>query len=250
MLLRSNLITNGSRMRIARWLGFFATLALHAPLVQLLSRHDIHLRAPSLEALGPGANAGAGDAANAVTLILIPVMSTQPQVLEESTELPSVGVDPPSLALIVLSDNPLPAFEFEDDPVDPTLSPVAADPLESAAARALLFGRYTGQIDARIERAWRKPRGPVYDPADLPAQAYVISNKPADATNLFRCQVRLTQDQTGNVKEIELQRCNGSNAWQQSLVQAILTASPLPAPPHPAVFSNVLTLSFESGPES
>jgi hypothetical protein len=39
--------------------------------------------------------------------------------------------------------------------------------------------------------------------------------------------------------------CNGSVTWQQSLVTAILSASPLPAPPDPAVFTHSLTMTFE-----
>jgi hypothetical protein len=38
--------------------------------------------------------------------------------------------------------------------------------------------------------------------------------------------------------------CNGSVAWQQSLVTAILVASPLPAPPSPTVFSHAVTMTF------
>jgi len=90
-----------------------------------------------------------------------------------------------------------------------------------------MLGRYVNQINARIERAWRRPR----DPID---------------SDRFRCRARITQEPTGKVKEIELDNCNGDAAWQVSLVRAIQSASPLPAPPDPKVFSRRLVLSFRS----
>ncbi len=50
----------------------------------------------------------------------------------------------------------------------------------------------------------------------------------------------------GNVKEVALAQCNGSTRWQLSLVQAIQSASPLPAPPNPDVFSSTLHLAFKA----
>jgi hypothetical protein len=94
-----------------------------------------------------------------------------------------------------------------------------------------LAGRYLGQIDARIERAWRRPRTPVGD-------------------GLFTCRVRIEQDATGGVKEITLEHCNGDASWQVSLVHAIQAASPLPAPPAPSVFRRVLRMDFRAEPYS
>ena len=100
---------------------------------------------------------------------------------------------------------------------------------ESDAGRALMFGRYVGQITARIQRAWVRPRTPI-------------------ASDLFACRVRIVQDRSGNVMEIELARCNGDIRWQTSLVTAIQSASPLPAPPDPGVFSRTLTIEFMTEP--
>ena len=100
----------------------------------------------------------------------------------------------------------------------------------SDPGHALLFGRYVGQIDARIQRAWIKPRTPIA------------------ASGLFACRVRIVQDRRGGVEEIELVSCNGDASWQMSLVHAIQSASPLPAPPDPRVFSTHLTLEFMSQP--
>jgi TonB C terminal len=98
-----------------------------------------------------------------------------------------------------------------------------------ASTRSMLFGRYMGQIDARIQRAWFKPR-------EVPKNG------------LFTCRVRIEQGPTGAVTEIVLERCNRDAAWQMSLVQAIQLASPLPAPPDPKVFTPVLHMEFRGEP--
>ena len=92
---------------------------------------------------------------------------------------------------------------------------------------AALYGRYLGQVRARIERAWLRPRSKI-------------------GSDIFRCRVRIDQDPSGQVGEITLQKCNGTLEWQQSLVRAIDDASPLSAPPNPAVFSPYLDLEFRS----
>ncbi len=96
-----------------------------------------------------------------------------------------------------------------------------------SATQTVLLGRYVGQIDARIERAWRRPRTPVQG-------------------GDFSCRVKITQNATGAVQEIALEHCNGGPRWQLSLVQAIELASPLPAPPDPRVFTRVLRMNFRA----
>lgn len=127
------------------------------------------------------------------------------------------------------------------------LDPIAATEAESGEAaltagdpamQSMLFGRYTNQINARIQRAWRKPRGPIEGELDS-------HNERAETHTTFRCQARISQDGVGNVTEVELTQCNGTPEWQLSLVRAIQRSSPLPAPPSPTVFTNALTLAFE-----
>jgi len=96
-----------------------------------------------------------------------------------------------------------------------------------SAGDSVLAGRYAGQIDARIERAWLRPRTPI-------------------GAIRFSCRVSIEQDASGNVKEVALERCNGDARWQLSLVHAIQRASPLPAPPDPAVFRRTLRLTFNA----
>lgn len=107
----------------------------------------------------------------------------------------------------------------------------ATDSSEADMARSPLVGRYLGQINARIERAWRRPRTPLDE-------------------GQFSCRVRIEQDASGGVKEITLVHCNGDARWQVSLVHAIQLASPLPAPPDPSVFRRVLGMDFRAEPYS
>ena len=67
----------------------------------------------------------------------------------------------------------------------------------------------------------------------------------AIAGDIFRCVVQIRQDDKGNVQEVLLIDCNGTEAWRRSLVVAINQSSPLPAPPIPSVFERALTMTFE-----
>ena len=97
------------------------------------------------------------------------------------------------------------------------------------AGLAALYGRYTGQMHARIERVWQRPR-----------------TSPGGAS--FRCQVEVDQDKNGRVGEVALIDCDGDTRWRLSLVRAIEAASPLPAPPAAAVFAHRVLLSFVATP--
>lgn len=89
------------------------------------------------------------------------------------------------------------------------------------------YGRYLGQIRARIDRAWQRPRTAIGAP-------------------IFQCQVQVDQDSLGRVQEVTLLDCNGDAPWQLSLVRAIEAASPLPAPSDPAVFVHHVLLAFRA----
>ncbi len=137
-----------------------------------------------------------------------------------------LAADPPLSSVSFPAPTPtdnLPSIE-DSNPVRTDLT--GSSP--SDPGRRLLFGRYIGQISARIERAWLRPRTPI------------------DHADFFACRVKITQDRSGVVKEIELVRCNGTLRWQTSLVQAIQSASPLPAPPDADVFRSELMLDLQS----
>lgn len=98
-------------------------------------------------------------------------------------------------------------------------------PAADDGEQAVMFGRYLGQVTSRIERAWLRPRTAI-------------------GGSSFTCLVQVEQDRERNVKEVMLKRCNGSTQWQLSLVHAIESASPFPAPPDPSVFSPTLTFQM------
>ncbi len=126
-------------------------------------------------------------------------------------------LSPPTLAAIAVTDAAakLPSSLSESDKAD------------GSASLGTMYGRYLGQIHARIDRAWRRPRTAIGAP-------------------LFQCQVQLDQDSLGRVEQVTLLECNGDAPWQLSLVHAIEAASPLPAPPTPAVFAHHVLISFRA----
>jgi TonB C terminal len=176
------------------------------------------------------------DSAEDLMLISLPAMAVTNQLSAQSFVL-SV----PDLKKMKIK----PAVDAVDPPVQSNIETLAlseeaaAKPMGAggdAAELARLFGIYTGQIQARIDRIWRRPRSPVNEDA--------AEVKPADSEESFQCEAQVVQDVRGNVQEILLPRCNGSAAWQRSLVVAIQQASPLPAPPSTKVFTQSITLRF------
>lgn len=126
--------------------------------------------------------------------------------------------------LVLAASQPIPPREIqiEDDAgEDDESAEAAGDP----KGQAQLFGKYTGQISARVERMWVRP------------------NVPLDGGR-FDCSARVGQDRQGKVLSVSLQDCSASEAWRHSLTSAILQASPLSAPPEPLPFAEILTLNF------
>ena len=110
----------------------------------------------------------------------------------------------------------------------PTLpTEVSEEQPDGQSGLGAMSGRYLGQIRARIERAWLRPRSAIGDP-------------------IFQCQVQVDQNSVGRVVAVTLVECNGGSSWQLSLVHAIEAASPLPAPPNPAVFVHHVLLTFRA----
>jgi hypothetical protein len=150
-------------------------------------------------------------------------ISSLPELSKMKIKSP-INVDPPALAN-------LETLALSDDQASHSRAQGG-----DTGEQARLFGIYTGQIQARIDRVWRRPRTPINE-----------DNASATNTNLddsFQCQAQIVQDAAGNVQEILLPQCNGSSAWQRSLVSAIRQASPLPAPPNVSVFRQSITLNF------
>ena len=114
------------------------------------------------------------------------------------------------------------------------------------AERTVLFGRYVNQVVARIERAWILPHSAPAGESRWGAAAMGKSEASGASSPAFRCRVQVLQSRDGKVLEVTLLDCDASPEWQQSLVNAIDTASPLPAAPTESVFARSLVLNFMS----
>lgn len=204
--------------------GALASLLLHILLIASLTWGGGVVREPSQQRPDTASSHGRadGESDSAMELVWVEEPDTPSKRSPDSNAfaltLTTVAVDA-SLAAVSI-----PALSAPDE-----IRPTPGD--GDSAAQAGLLGRYVGQIDARIERAWRRPRTPLKE-------------------ENFSCRARIVQDATGAVQEITLERCNGDARWQLSLVHAIQLASPLPAPPDPKVFTRVLRMNFRAQPYS
>jgi len=54
----------------------------------------------------------------------------------------------------------------------------------------------------------------------------------------------VTQVPGGEVTQVSIGECNGDQAVRESIETAAYRASPLPAPPDPALFDRQLTINF------
>jgi len=167
-------------------------------------------------------------ARNADTTDLLSVLSGQAALLARS-----LPIADPRTALA------LPTIDIPDPPTEDSHSNGSSGAGDDGGY-ARLYGMYSGQIQARIDRLWRRPRSPITETA---------GNDAGESTE-FRCMVNIIQDTHGNVVEVLLPDCNGSTAWQRSLAIAIHQASPLPAPPDAKVFRRSIALTFVGQPYS
>jgi hypothetical protein len=204
--------------------GIAGTVLVHA-LLFLPIVLDLSLPAPRLPSrTGAGASAVASSREPVMTAIFINEASPVERLATvKPVELASRGVAPMDLPVIVFSPDNSPASLADPNSQDRSPTETVGDQTQ----HALLYGRYLGQIQARIDRAWVRPRTEIGAPR-------------------FSCGARIEQDTRGAVLNVKLEHCVGTPRWQQSLVSAIRTASPLPAPPDPSVYADVLLLVFES----
>ena len=207
--------------------GLLAVLAHAVMLAAALWYAGSPPAAHSRDESGPGSIEVVSNQEPVTTLILIddphPVQAAEPL---SSESLASRGFADADLLVKLLSPDATPALD--SDSSQPDGESVVPDTLD-ATQRGILFTRYVGQVDARIDRAWIRPRTPI-------------------GASEFQCRVLVTQDKRGNVIQTELQSCNGDTRWQLSLVQAVQSASPLPAPPDKRLFADALTLAFKAVP--
>ena len=222
-------ITRYSFRRAPRWpvrsVGVAATILVHllltAPMMLGYAAHSS--RTPPHD--GPGSVNWASQGEQNESMILLDLSSTQIDTadtfVQPRIDSPGIKLEEPLLALVSLDPTPPSDPKLEKAEEADISNTAAGDPAGAAA----LFGRYMGQVAARIERAWMRPRSAIKDGA-------------------FTCRVRIMQDRAGNVLSMQLQDCADDDAWRKSLTSAILRASPLSAPPEPWLFSPTVTLNF------
>lgn len=215
----------------ARWfasgIGLTMSLVLHVLVIGTVVLGYSGQTERRLKREGLGANAIASTEEATATLIFIEEPSAGPREDDSLEQVASHGVVLQNFRLTIVSPDPtIDAALDADDSVEER-APIAEATTGDRQLQAALFGRYIGQIQARVERAWLRPRTPI-------------------GAASFECRVQLLQNKRGEVQEVTLQRCNGDVRWGVSLVQAIQRASPLPAPPDPTVFAESLQLSFHS----
>lgn len=184
-----------------------------------------HAKRP--EAVGAGANTGTPQGISVERLIQVMLTSELEPLAPLTVESAHLEEPKPQsvLAITGLDELPMPQIQIEapgDDPQD----------LEAQMlARAKQAGIYDSQIRARIQRSW-----------SLPVHSGAIG---------FSCSAQVHQRADGHIDEVslDLARCNGTPEVQQSLVDAIFRASPLPIPSGPSIFVERFSMVFR-GDES
>ena len=101
---------------------------------------------------------------------------------------------------------------------------LAAEDEARRARQSGLLDQYIRSIQNRIEQRWIRP--------------------PSAGSDL-ECVVNVTQIPSGEVTGVSVGRCNGDAAVVRSIENAVLSASPLPQPPPPSLFSRTLVLTFK-----
>ena len=204
------------------FLGALTTALLHSLLLTSVVWNGGTSTSPRPpEKVGSAANSGSPAGSSSERLILIELSAVSVADVAPARPLLAELASTPNLLKVMGPDSlPLQPL-FSDENGESTASQPA-----DVIARTQLIGLYEGQIRARIERAWIRPRTPLAD-------------------RLFRCRVRIWQDEHGNVRDVRLQECEGTPDWFESMVTAIKAASPLPAPPNPAVFADTFEMSFQ-----
>jgi hypothetical protein len=234
-------ITSEKRAHRRFWpskvIGLVGTLLFHSLALQIvIAESQAHkIRIPEIQNPGSSLNKSGTKPAETLVFVDLPRMTKATDDIDAA--LAALRAAMKSSPIAVIHPDPSPPLSLEtlalSDDKDLASSVDSGDGVE----RARLFGIYSGQIHARVDRIWRRPRTPVNEGNDTANTAGVLK--------YFYCQVQIVQDQNGNVQEILLPNCNGSVAWRRSLVLAIQQSSPLPAPPSRTVFTYSLTMIFE-----
>jgi hypothetical protein len=215
------------------FIGVLGTLLLHALVIQSVPFGSRWLK-PQLPGTQDSADISRKSTTDSDGLVLISLSMSAKVNQDDTQNLVSSLPDPSKMKVKTKIDIDTPALlGLESLALSEDQAPSEIADGADGAEKARLLGIYTGQIQARIARVWRRPRTPVNEDT-------IGVGDPES----FQCEAQIVQDARGNVQEVMLPRCNGSPAWRNSLVLAIQHASPLPAPPSEKVFSTSVTLKF------
>jgi colicin import membrane protein len=100
---------------------------------------------------------------------------------------------------------------------------LADEETRASAGFQSLKASYVRAIQAHVEQRWYEPPG---------------------VTQGLSCTIYVTQIPGGEVVGMRFGSCNGGAAVRQSIENAVRNASPLPAPPEPALFEREVELVF------
>jgi hypothetical protein len=228
-------IAGSPRFSVRNWsraLGIAGTLSLHGLAVHSLILGSVQHKPHLPQIKGGGAKITATSAEELILVTVAASSKNDPDLPDQIASLqPHLDSSPISIATPDFSAAEMASTEEVSEYSSSAPALDAGDP----ALRASMFGRYTRQIGARIERVWMRPRSLVNETTDS-----------ARNDQEFKCRVQIRQDERGNVQEVLLIQCNGTEAWRRSLVVAINQSSPLPAPPIPSIFTRAVTMVFEA----
>jgi colicin import membrane protein len=101
---------------------------------------------------------------------------------------------------------------------------IALEEQRMAAERSGLLGQYIALIQQRVTRSWIRP---------------------PEAQPGLDCEVYVQQIPGGDVVDVRIGRCNGSDVVKRSIESAVYRASPLPGPPDPSLFERNLVFDFK-----
>jgi hypothetical protein len=226
-----------SAVNRSRLFGLGGTLILHGLVVAILIPTAlVHQKSPP-ESAGTSALRTVTEPADELVLLTIDSSKKNDSALVAATIDLRSQLAKSAIPLTV--PELMPVLDLSSANADSENSAQADVSAGDAEFRALMSGRYTGQISARIERAWEKPNSPV-------GEVTIERSGNTVEPDRFVCQVQIRQDNQRNVQEVLLLACNGTEAWRHSLVVAINQSSPLPAPPIPSVFQRAITMTFEA----
>ncbi len=143
-------------------IGVFGTLLMHAIIAQLFYGIGNAQQALQSESQRHKASDDQSKDSSTVSLVLVdqpPSKDVSKRIAEELFR--QISADTKRAIVVVLPD--LPVMNVGDLVLGKDEQEQSVENQEQGDEDARLFGVYTGQIHARIERIWRRPRSPISD---------------------------------------------------------------------------------------